>query len=76
MQWKTFCKRMRAMESEEELDLAAEMISAEMLKRCGARTRQGRPCRRRKLPNGKCKITAGFQPVLEPQPAVPGRFRI
>ena len=60
MRWKTFWDEIRALKPDDNLKGVAERILEQVQSRCGAQTRQGRPCQRKKLANGRCRNHGGM----------------
>ena len=61
MRWKTFWDEISAMDLDvDDFEGVTEAIIEQMRSRCGAETRQGHPCRRKKLANGRCRNHGGL----------------
>ena len=55
-------------------DTSQQLTPIDETRRCGARTRGGRPCWRPAMPNGKCRIHGGLSPGA-PRGSANGRFK-
>ena len=55
-------------------EVSLRITEANDTARCGAKSRLGGPCRRRAMPNGKCRIHGGLSPGA-PRGSANGRFK-
>ena len=55
-------------------DTSQRLPPMDEMRRCGARTRGGRPCRCPAMPNGKCRMHGGLSPGA-PRGAANGNYR-